>query len=113
VALLAPGAAVFKTLNQVGFEVMVSTAGYAAPPVMFVAGDDPPRNPVVLGLVADLGFHAVDADGLAAARLLEAFGMLWIHMAVNRKAGRGNGFAYLVQHKIDIIAIMWYVAPMI
>ena len=97
VASLAPGAAVFKTLNQVGFEVMADTAGYAAPPVMFVAGDDAARKPVVMGLVADLGFHAVDAGGLRAARLLEPYGMLWIHMALDRKAGRDNAFAYLAR----------------
>jgi len=97
VASLAPGAAVFKTLNQVGFEVMANTGGYAAPPVMFVAGDDPARKPVVMGLVSDLGFHAVDAGGLRVARLLEPYGMLWIHMAINRKAGRDNAFAYLVR----------------
>ena len=97
VASLAPGAAVFKTLNQVGFEVMANAAGYAAPPVMFVAGDDVARKPVVMGLVTDLGFDAVDAGGLRAARLLEPFGMLWIHMAINRKAGRDKIFAYLAR----------------
>lgn len=97
VASLAPSAAVFKTLNQVGFEVMANTAGYAAPPVMFVAGDDAMRKPVVMGLVTDLGFHAVDAGGLRVARLLEPFGMLWIHMALDRKAGRDNAFAYLAR----------------
>jgi predicted dinucleotide-binding enzyme len=97
VASLAPGAAVFKTLNQVGFELMENTAGYGAPPVMFVAGDDAARKPVVMGLVTDLGFNAVDAGELHVARLLEPFGMLWIHMAINRKAGRDNAFAYLAR----------------
>ena len=97
VASLAPGAAVFKTLNQVGFEVMENTAGYAAPPVMFVAGDDAARKPAVMGLVTDLGFHAVDAGGLRVARLLEPYGVLWIHMALDRKAGRDNAFAYLAR----------------
>jgi 8-hydroxy-5-deazaflavin:NADPH oxidoreductase len=95
VASLAPGASVFKTLNQVGFEVMADTTGYAANPVMFVAGDDEARKPVVIQLVSDLGFQAVDAGGLPLARLLEAFGMLWIHMALNRKVGRDKIFAYL------------------
>ena len=97
VASLAPRAAVFKTLNQVGFEVMANTAGYAAPPVMFVAGDDAARKPVVMTLVSDLGFHAVDSGGLRVARLLEPYGMLWIHMALDRKAGRDNAFAYLAR----------------
>jgi len=99
VASLAPGAAVFKTLNQVGFEVMANAAGYAAPPVMFVAGNDEARKPAVMGLVADLGFDAVDAGALRAARLLEPFGMLWIHMAINRQAGRDKVFAYLARDK--------------
>jgi len=97
VASLAPRATVFKTLNQVGFEVMANTVGYAAPPVMFVAGDDDARKPVVMTLVSDLGFHAVDAGGLRVARLLEPYGMLWIHMALDRKAGLDNAFAYLAR----------------
>lgn len=97
VASLAHGASVFKTLNQVGFEVMANAGGYAARPVMFVAGDDAAQKPVVMGLVADLGFQAVDAGGLEVARLLEPFGMLWIHMAIDRNAGRDNAFAYLAR----------------
>jgi 8-hydroxy-5-deazaflavin:NADPH oxidoreductase len=95
VASLAPGASVFKTLNQVGFEVMANTIGYAANPATFVAGDDEARKPAVMQLMSDLGFQAVDAGGLVLARLLEAFGMLWSHMALNRKIGRDNAFAYL------------------
>ncbi len=57
VASLARGASVFKTLNQVGFEVMADATGYAAKPVMFVAGDDQARKPVVMQLVSDLGFR--------------------------------------------------------
>jgi predicted dinucleotide-binding enzyme len=97
VASLARGAAVFKTLNQVGYEVMADARGYAAPPVMFVAGDDEAKKPVAMRLVSDLGFQAMDAGGLASARLLEAFAMLWIHMALNRQAGRDNAFAWLAR----------------
>ena len=99
VAALAPGAFVFKTLNQAGFAVMADATGYAAKPVMFVAGDDDSRKPEVLALVADLGFQPVDAGGLKIARLLEPFGMLWIHMALERKAGLDNAFAYLARGK--------------
>jgi predicted dinucleotide-binding enzyme len=97
VASLAPGASVFKTLNQVGFELMENTADFAVPPVMFVAGNDDVRKQAVMGLVSDLGFKPVDAGGLHAARLLEPFGMLWIHMAINRNAGRNNAFAWLAR----------------
>ena len=40
VARLAIGASVFKTMNQVGFEVMSNATGYPTRPVTFVAGDD-------------------------------------------------------------------------
>lgn len=95
VAAWAPGAAVFKTLNTVGAEVMGDPAGFPVKPVMFVAGDDAARKPAVLGLVADLGFEAVDAGPLRNARLLEAHAMLWIDLALKRGQGRGFAFGML------------------
>lgn len=99
VAQQAPGAFVFKTLNQVGFAVMADAAGYAAPPVMFVAGDDAERKPAVMKLVADLGFKAMDAGPLSVARLLEPLAMLWIHMVMNRNAAGNSAFAFLTPQK--------------
>lgn len=95
VARLAPGAAVFKTMNQVGFEVMRDASGYPAPPVMFVAGDDAARKPRVLSLVADLGFEAVDAGPLNRARLLEPYGLVWIDQAMGHGAPRDNAFGFM------------------
>lgn len=95
VAQLAPGASVFKTMNQVGFAVMSDTAGYAAQPVMFVAGDDGIRKPQVMALVAELGFEALDAGPLRNARLLEPYAMLWIDQAINRGAAPTNAFGML------------------
>jgi predicted dinucleotide-binding enzyme len=43
-------------------------------------------------LVASLGFEAVDARPLRNARLLEAYGMMWIDQAPYR--GRGRSFAF-------------------
>lgn len=93
VAGWAPGAHVFKSLNQTGAEGMADPAAFAARPVMFVAGDEASGKAVVLGLVADLGFEAIDAGPLAAARLLEPYAMLWIDQALKRGAGRGFAFA--------------------
>ncbi len=94
VAALAPGASVFKTLNQTGFENMQEARSYApVPAVMYVAGDDMARKSQVLSLVEDLGFEAVDAGPLRIARLLEPMAMLWIHMALNRAAPRSRAFA--------------------
>lgn len=87
-----PGASVFKTLNQVGFETMSNPALTPQRPVMFVAGDDEAKKPSVLTLIGDLGFEAVDAGPLAQARLLEPFAMLWIDLAFKR--GQGRDFAF-------------------
>ena len=92
VAAWAPRAAVFKTLNQIGAGNMDNATRYPIRPVMFVAGDDESKKPLVLSLIAKLGFEAIDAGPLRIARLLEAFGMLWIDQALNR--GRGQSFAF-------------------
>jgi 8-hydroxy-5-deazaflavin:NADPH oxidoreductase len=88
VAARAPGARVYKTLNQTGAEVMAAARRFATPPVMYVAGDDAAGKAIVSGLVAALGFEAVDAGPLSNARLLEPLAMLWIDQALQRGAGR-------------------------
>lgn len=93
VAELAPKASVFKTLNQTGFANMEHAHEFALPAVMYVAGDDETRKPLVMTLVADLGFQAVDAGPLRIARLLEPMAMLWIHMALNRGEPMTTAFA--------------------
>ncbi|TNC73106.1 NADPH-dependent F420 reductase [Rubellimicrobium roseum] len=95
VAALAPGAHVVKTLNQTGAENMADPHRYAAPPVMFAAAGDAEAKSTALGLVADLGFEALDAGPLAKAALLEAFAMLWIDQAFSHGQGRDFAFARL------------------
>jgi predicted dinucleotide-binding enzyme len=97
VAGWAPAAAVFKTLNQIGADNMDKAALFPVRPVMFVAGDDITRKPVVMSLIAKLGFEAIDAGPLRIARLLEAYGMLWIDQALNR--GRGRNFAFAITNR--------------
>jgi 8-hydroxy-5-deazaflavin:NADPH oxidoreductase len=62
---------------------------------MFVAGDEAPGKETVLGLVAALGFEAIDAGDLNVARLLEPYAMLWIHLMARRKMGRRFAFSLL------------------
>jgi 8-hydroxy-5-deazaflavin:NADPH oxidoreductase len=94
VAALASGASVFKTLNQTGFANMEDARAFAPlPAIMYVAGDDETKKPLVLSLVADLGFQTVDAGPLRIARLLEPMAMLWIHMAINRGGSVSRAFA--------------------
>jgi len=92
VAGWAPGASVFKTLNTTGAGNMANAANYPVKPMMLVAGDDAAKKPMVMALVAKLGFEPVDAGPLKQARLLEPFGMVWIDQAMNR--GRGRDFAF-------------------
>jgi len=97
VAAWASGAAVFKTLNQTGAENMEKASSFSVRPVMFVAGDDDAKKPVVLALIEKLGFAAIDAGPLRIARLLEAYGMLWIDQALYR--GRGPYFAFALTER--------------
>ena len=97
IAALAPQAKLFKAFNQTGFENMGDARGYAVRPAMFVAGDDGAAKPLVLQLVTDAGFEAIDAGGLPESRLLEAHAMLWIELA--RKRGLGSNFAFTLLRK--------------
>ena len=94
-ARLAPGARVYKALNQTGWETMADPAFPAGRAVMFVAGDEPQGKATVLALVGELGFAAVDAGGLAAARYLEPLAMLWIQTAIRQPQGRDFAFGLL------------------
>lgn len=50
---------------------------------MFLAADDAAKIPVVLDLVAKLGFQAVDAGPLKIRPFLEPLAMLWIDQMLN------------------------------
>ncbi len=94
IAKWAPKAQVFKTLNQIGFNKMDNPVFGSGTPVMFVCGDGSKKF-MVINLVKELGFDAVDAGGLSIARLLEPFAMLWIHLALVQGMGREIGFSLL------------------
>ncbi len=94
-AALTPGAHVFKTLNQTGAENLADAGAYHPKPMMFVAGDDEEKKKVVLELVHELGFDAIDSGPLVTARLLEPLAMLWIELAMKRGHARAFAFARL------------------
>ena len=54
-------------------------------------------KPEAMRLVADLGFEAVDAGPLRAARLLERLALLWIELALKRE--QGNAFAFALARR--------------
>ncbi len=93
IAAAAPRAYVFKTLNQVGANVMEDPSRFNRSPMMFVAGDNDARKTVVSELVASLGFDVRDAGPLGNARALEALAWLWIDQASRGPLGRDFVFA--------------------
>ncbi|HEU4950552.1 MAG TPA: NAD(P)-binding domain-containing protein [Holophagaceae bacterium] len=92
IAARAAKARVVKAFNTTGAENLAQAAYPGGRGWMPVAGDDGEARAVVLELAASLGFEAVDAGPLVAARYLEPFAMTWIHLAY--RGGLGRGFAF-------------------
>jgi predicted dinucleotide-binding enzyme len=91
----AGGARVFKAMNQIGARLMDAPLFPGiVKPVMFVCGEGPLKSSVIL-LVDQLGFTVIDAGELKIARLLEPYGMLWIHLALMQKVPGDFAFALL------------------
>ena len=82
----ARGAKFYKAFNTTGVGVMARPRFNAGDAVMFVAGPDGADKKTVLRIVADVGFEAVDAGELKAARLLEPLAMLWVQLALKEPA---------------------------
>ncbi len=95
IARAVPGVRLVKAFNTTGFNVMADARRFSPAPVMFAASDDAEARSLALTLAASIGFDAIDAGPLAAARLLEAHAMLWIELAMKRGAGREIAFALL------------------
>lgn len=87
----APSARVVKAFNTTGWENMADPAYADGRAAMFVAADDPEAKARVRELAGELGFDAVDAGPLAAARELEALASLWIRLS---RSGHGRGIAF-------------------
>lgn len=92
IAARARNARVVKCFNVTGAENMADPGALDAPVFMPVAGDDADARADVLALATRLGFDAVDAGPLRAARFTEAFAMTWIHLAF--AGGQGRAWAF-------------------
>jgi predicted dinucleotide-binding enzyme len=80
-----PGARVFKSFNAQGAENLANPIYDGVRASNFFCGDDVEGKQIVRQLVEEVGFEAIDAGGLAAARLLEPLMLLWI--ATSRAVG--------------------------
>ncbi len=89
----------YKAFNSTGVAVMAKPSFPEGKAVMFLAGPAGPDKKTVLRIVADVGFEAVDAGELKAARLLEPLAMLWVQLAVAKSQGRD--FAFVMARRED------------
>jgi len=94
VATWASKARVVKAFNTVGWPVMANPRLAVRAASMLICGDDAEAKKVVKQLSDELGFETADVGALYIARLLEPFGMLWIHMSFG--LGWGPDFAFQI-----------------
>jgi predicted dinucleotide-binding enzyme len=92
IAARAGNARVVKCFNVTGAENMADPRALDAEVFMPVATDDADARTRVIALATRMGFDAVDAGPLKAARYLEPFAMTWIHLAF--AAGHGRAWAF-------------------
>ncbi|MCB1601332.1 MAG: NAD(P)-binding domain-containing protein [Rhodanobacteraceae bacterium] len=93
VAARAHNARVVKCFNVTGAENMANPGAGEGAVFMPVASDDDAARATVVALAQSMGFDAMDAGPLSAARYLEPFAMTWIHLAYARGHGRHWAFA--------------------
>ncbi len=92
IAARARNARIVKAFNVTGAENMADPRALDADVFMPVAADDADARTRVVALATRMGFDAVDAGPLKAARYLEPFAMTWIHLAF--AAGHGRAWAF-------------------
>ena len=73
-----PGARVVKSFNAQGAETLANPVYRGVRAVNFYCGDDADAKRIVKGLIEEIGFEAIDAGALKAARLLEPLMLLWL-----------------------------------
>jgi 8-hydroxy-5-deazaflavin:NADPH oxidoreductase len=95
VARSAPAARVVKAFNTTGAGNMATAHAFVAKPMMPLAGDDAEAKATVAKLAEELGFEAVDAGPLKAARLIEPLAMFWIKLAYAQNFGRNFAFSLI------------------
>ncbi len=92
VASWAPGAAVVKAFNTIGWAIMADPNFNGQPATLYIAGDDPAAKGTVSELGRVLGFDACDCGPLTSARYLEPLCALWLQLAYGQGMGPGVTF---------------------
>jgi predicted dinucleotide-binding enzyme len=92
IAAAAPSAKVVKIFNTTGSNNMANPTYGSERATMFYAGDDRHAKQVAHTLAEELGFEAMDAGPLRAARYLEPMAAFWISLAFQQQLGREIAF---------------------
>jgi 8-hydroxy-5-deazaflavin:NADPH oxidoreductase len=88
-----PEARVVKSLNTVNADVMVDPAVVPGSHTIFVAGNDADAKAVIMGILTELGWpeeDILDLGGIEAARGMEMFLALWLHLYAAHGTGHLN-----------------------
>jgi predicted dinucleotide-binding enzyme len=86
-----PDVRVVKTLNTVNAEVMVHPERLPEETSMFVAGDDPEAKATAADLLRSLGWRSIlDLGGIAAARGMEMYLVLWVSIMQTQQGAMFN-----------------------
>ncbi|MEO0635412.1 MAG: NAD(P)-binding domain-containing protein [Pseudomonadota bacterium] len=85
IAKQTPGATVVKTLNQLGAPVLNGLSKLSPAPVMGIACDQQEVADKIADLLKRMGLDPIHVGGLANARLLESFALLWMSQAFSSK----------------------------
>jgi predicted dinucleotide-binding enzyme len=88
-----PETRVVKSLNTVNADVMVDPAIVPGSHNIFMAGDDSGAKATVKELLTDIGWPAedvIDLGGIEAARGMEMFLPLWLHLYATTGTGHLN-----------------------
>jgi predicted dinucleotide-binding enzyme len=112
VARLTQGARLVKAFNTTGPENMAKARAFPTKPMMPVASDDAEAKTIVRKLAEELGFEAIDAGPLKAARLLEPLAMCWINQAYAQKFGPAFAFSLVRRQRSDGADLAVYIAQL-
>lgn len=92
VAEAAPGCAVIRAFNTIGFEVLAAAEIDGEQVDMLYACSEG-SEPVAEQLISDCGLRPIAVGGLEQARLLDDLFQLWVSIAFGGRRGRGIAFA--------------------
>jgi predicted dinucleotide-binding enzyme len=81
---LLPAAKVVKAFNIVSASLMFQPRLPGGPPTMLIAGNDAGAKEIVISILKDFGWPAIDLGPVRSSRWLEAMCMAWVMAGIAR-----------------------------